>query len=243
MAQTNRNPRSMVNKFDSTCGDCGRPIAKGETILYHGKGYAQCNDCAPVNTTPAQPAKAQSWQDALAWDDSAPDAGASIGGTATATRPKLEKADYVTQKVNKVHYLNDNECEHCGIVAELSHHDATGQALCIDCEKHHDQLADTGQQIIEQAQAKATNQQWKGDDQTRRLEAAKVDPLDDISATDRAEALTTELLLILVNAIDVAGISGRHSLQAFCKQNASRSIDMSTRQHLWHGIGQAIQKA
>jgi hypothetical protein len=180
----------MVNKFDSTCGDCGRAVDQGETILYHGRGYIQCNDCAPVNTTPSKPASnAQAWQNALAWDDSAPDAGASIGGTATAVKP--------VAKVIPI--AND------------------------------DQLADTGAQIIEQAKAKAV--------------PAEADPLDDISATDRAEALTTELLIILVNAIDVAGISGRHGLQSFCKANAGRSIEHSTRQHLWRGIGQAIQQS
>lgn len=61
--------------------------------------------------------------------------------------------------------------------------------------------------------------------------------------SDRVEALTSELLIILVNAIDVAGITGRHAFTAFCRDNANRSIDHSTRQHLWRGFGQAIQQS
>lgn len=226
MAQTNRTPRTMTNKFDSTCGDCGRHVDKGETILYHGRGYIQCSDCAPVNSTPTKPTtSAQAWQDALAWDSDEPAAGSSIGGTATAV-----KAPAKVSPIKPVD--NRDNCEHCGALAELSHHDATGQALCNDCEKHHDQMAADdaermariGTEIIDQA-------------------AAKVDPLDDISNADRAEALTSELLIILVNAIDVSGISGRHTLAAFCQDNAKRSIDMSSRQHIWNGIRKAIQQA
>jgi hypothetical protein len=191
MAQQDRkNPRTMVNKFDSTCGDCSREVVKGETILYHGRGYIQCNDCAPVNSTPSKPASnAQAWQDALAWDNSEPDKGASIGGTDTAVVTPIKKT--------------------------------------ID------------------AQYVVDDHQKRVDNPVHPVQPEKVidDPLDSLSGTDRAEALTTELLIILVNAIDVAGISGRHGLQAFCKENAGRSIDHSTRQHLWRGIGQAIQQS
>lgn len=199
MAQTNRNPRTMTNKFDSTCGDCGRHVDQGETILYHGRGYIQCNDCAPVNSTPSKPiSNAQAWENALAWDDNEPEAGASIGGTATAVKQVVKAPPVASPEL-----------------VEL-----------VKSIPSDDQLADTGAEIIKQAEAKA-----------------EVDPLDDISATDRAEALTTELLLILINAIDVSGITGRHGLTAFCQENARRSIDMSTRQHLWRGIGQAIQQS
>jgi hypothetical protein len=197
MAQSNKAPRQMTNKFDSTCGDCGRAVDQGETILYHGRGYIQCNDCAPVNTTPSKPASnAQAWSDALSWDSDQPAAGSSIGGaaTATATRPAMQPIKQVIP--------------------------ATVQPI----RPSDDQLADTGAAIVKQA-------------------AAKVDPLDDISVADRAEALTSELLIILVNAIDVSGISGRHSLSAFCSENAKRSIDMSSRQHIWNGIRKAIQQA
>lgn len=65
----------------------------------------------------------------------------------------------------------------------------------------------------------------------------------EFSDGERAEALTSELLIILVNAIDVAGITGRHTLATYCREQAKRSLDMSSRQHIWHGIAQAISRA
>lgn len=69
-----------------------------------------------------------------------------------------------------------------------------------------------------------------------------IEPLE-FTQAERAEALTCELLIILVNAVDVAGISGRHSLSAFCREQARRSLDMSSRQHVWSGIARAIDSA
>lgn len=216
MAQTNRTPRSMTNKFDSTCGDCGRAVDKGETILYHGRGYIQCNDCAPANTIPnnAKPTNEQSWSDMLSWDDSQPEKGASIGGVATPVKSK---------PVEVVSVKSADTGQPVNVVTN----DPSGLLMLAA-----DQLADTGATIIEQASAKSPDGYGP---------QAKADPIDDISVTDRAEALTTELLIILVNAIDVAGISGRHTLAEFSRDMAKGALHNSTREQLWIGISNAIR--
>jgi len=186
----------MNSKFNSTCCDCGRDINAGERIRYLGRSKAECSDCMPAETK-AAPA-ANDWASALAWDESEPAPGASIGAT-----QQIEAAQRTGTPVAE-------------IVRPIRPSD--------------DQLADTGAQIIEQAKAKA--------------EPAKIDLESfEFSNDERAEALASELLIILVNAIDVAGITGRHTLASYCRMQSKRALDMSSRQHIWHGIAQAIDRA
>lgn len=198
------NPRYMNSKFDSKCSDprCKGHIAQGDRIYYMGRSKALCSRCMPAETK-AAPA-VNDWASALAWDDSDPVPGASIGAdntTAVAEAIKLRES------------VKRPAAEVVSIAPPTD-----------------DQLADTGQQIIEQAKAKA--------------EPPAVDlNAFEFSDDERAEALTSELLIILVNAIDVAGLTGRHTLATYCREQAKRALDMSSRQHIWTGIAQAIDRA
>jgi hypothetical protein len=209
------NPRYMNSKFDSLCCNCGSHINAGERIRYLGRSKAECRDCMPSETK-AAPA-ANDWASALAWDESEPAPGASIGATQqieTAQRTGTPVADIV----QPIRPSDD-------VVIKLTD---TGAHIIDQIKPSDDKLADTGARIIEQAKAKP-----------------EPEPIEsfDFSNSERAEALTSELLIILVNAIDVAGITGRHTLATYCREQARRALDMSSRQHIWHGIAQAIDRA
>lgn len=41
--------KTMQSKFPGKCRDCGAPVARGATIVYHGKGAGiSCASCAEV---------------------------------------------------------------------------------------------------------------------------------------------------------------------------------------------------
>lgn len=78
-----RQPKHMISKYNGTCSDCGQHIDAGEPIYWKARGVVQCQACmpsddnAPANNTLPNSA-AGSWSNALAWDATTPEPGASI---------------------------------------------------------------------------------------------------------------------------------------------------------------------
>jgi hypothetical protein len=80
----------MTAKYDGTCSACGTATHAGERIAWYSRGVIECGDCMPdeidAQRPSAQPAPVAKRSDApaidpaLDWDDSEPEAGASIGG-------------------------------------------------------------------------------------------------------------------------------------------------------------------
>lgn len=79
-----------------------------------------------------------------------------------------------------------------------------------------DTLADIGAQIVTQA----------------------ADKLPEFTQSERAEGMAIELLIVIVNALDVAGVVGRQTIAQQCRENAGRAS--GRRADLWNGITRTI---
>lgn len=64
----------------------------------------------------------------------------------------------------------------------------------------------------------------------------------EFTQSERAEGMACELIVVLVNAIDVAGVTGRATIAEYCRENSQRP-QSGRRSNIWHGIAQAITRA
>lgn len=207
-----KQPRFITSKFDGRCADCGRETRAGERVYWRARGEIECGDCAAFNgrenagaavqaAPAAQPAAAPSgdFDPALTWDDTPPSAGASIGNRngvpqrvhvpTVQVQPVPEQCDNgaalkLSGNMKTVRMDNRAECDDCGTLAELSHVDSVGLALCHDCEVKADaaQVPDNVRELSARRIEKAVNG-----------EAPELDTL---------ESMARDTIVTLVNALD-----------------------------------------
>lgn len=149
--------KQMKSKFHNTCKACGDTIYPGDEIAHLRKGHAEHIECYRARTaanpsndtiTPTVPtgtSQVDDWSTALGWNETAPEPGASIGNTTqdNATiginvQRVPAKCDNIPPSIQNGPESNDNgpatgACDRCETIAELSHNDTTGTALCADC--------------------------------------------------------------------------------------------------------------
>lgn len=241
MSTNKRQPRFITSKFDGRCADCGRETRAGERVFWRARGEVECGDCAAFNgrdidsVPAAQPAAPQQsapqpqsgdFHAALSWDDTPPARGASIAQRNSA--PTDSAPLKLGGNMRTVRMDQRESCDDCGKLAELSHHDATGLALCHDCEAKHDERIAEREQVPTAAPVVELA--------AKRIADTVSEPAPELDATC---ATVCDLLVTLVNAVDRLDSEQCDALRATALHYANDSAS-GTRRRTWQAFARFI---
>lgn len=238
------------------CADCAR-INQREPVSTAARAQRTAQPAQPA--TPSQPAGASfqygtgnpdvtQFDPALSWDDTPPVPGKSIGDTGASVRdphaasnrliaaavardPEL-RAQVTTAPVQSDERDGMDHCDDCNGLAELSHHDGSGLALCGDCESKHDERIAAREQIPAKDSTRAVVE-LSAARIKRDAESPSAPDLDPLSAT------VCDLLVTLVNCIDRLDADQCDALRSHANRYSADSASGS-RRRLWQSLGRAI---
>lgn len=219
----------MNSIYYGKCSACERKVTPGERIAWLSKGTIECSDCmAPENTADSAPQPAQatnavtgdSWADALAWDASKPEPGASIGQANGPQPPAQIKRIGPEKRAQAL-----DSCEDCGKLDELSHNDHTGTALCGDCDDAANNAAKFAADAPEYNDAQIKRN-------VTRIDTRKPERLPEIDPQTQTVA---DLLVTLVNAVTRLDSAQRMELHNIVTGYAESTAGES-RRAIWRGL-------
>ena len=232
-----RQPKRLNSRYPGTCNDCDAAIAPGDPVLWLRKGVVVCADCdasgyddsgqAIANQAPANqaPATGNNWASALAWNDTAPQPGASIG--TAVTQPNQAPAIQAP-----------------AIRSQLFRDTRTGEIVSrvpvVDI-AHFEKYA--GDRQAGEFDAPPGDDQAKGDDQAAPVELAAARIIRTVNA-DRPQlsnqaATVTDILVTLVNAIDRLTVDDCEAIAAHCLHFANETVSGS-RRRAWQQFARTI---
>lgn len=241
-----KQPKRLNSRFPGTCADCGTKVNTGEPILWLRKNTIVCSDCdaagyddagQPIGS--ANSAPAGDWSAALAWNDTPPAPGASIGINAdrvatvtpadrvAAAKPADDKraADIAAASrpaITSTKFRNNTTGE---IVARVPLHDIANYS------KYDGPIAAGG----------FVNPPRPETDSAPELPAARV--LKTVNAErpelNNTAATVVDLLVTIVNALDRLDIDDAEKIAAHCLHFANDTASGS-RRRVWQSLARTI---
>ena len=207
--------RYMNSRFDSHCSNCGHGIARGDRILYQGRGRALCMNCAPpefgsdnaATDANAAPPPGGDWSSMLSWNDTTPKPGDSIG---QPTGPQPVAKTVPSAAADQKSRVSDSKP--AGAIDSIAN--SNTKAGPRKCDQRENGFSDQQKQAVTKA------------------ENSGADP-----ALIR---VISDHLVLIVNAVSAASRAERAALEQFAADQ-ERITASGERAQVWRGLAGALR--